>query len=109
MRVIIVDDDEQIVKMLEIYFTKKGHEVVGKAYDGNGAINIIESVEFDAVIMDYRLPDMNGCEVARHIRKIKKEAKIVIITAGDDVDTLDFPVVKKPFKSLKELLMYLDS
>ncbi len=109
MKIIIVDDDKQIVKMLEIYFTKMGHEVVGKAYDGNSAMGMIENIEFDAMVIDYGLPDMNGYEIATYAKKIRKNSKILIITAHDDIAVEEFPVIKKPFKSLKSLLISLGS
>ena len=107
MRVIIVDDDEMVVKFLEIYLTKHGFEIVGKAYDGKSAIELAKEVEFDGIVIDYYLPDILGYDVATQISKIKEKAKIIVITASPDVKEDGFTLIIKGDKGFKRLVKEL--
>ena len=109
MRVIIVDDDDIVVRFLETYLVKHGFQVVGKAYDGKSAIDILENVKFDGLIVDYYLPDMTGVEVAKQAIKIHKDIKIIIITASENIVVKDFPVVRKKVGEFKNLIKHLSS
>ena len=109
MRVIIVDDDDIVVRFLETYLVKHGFQVVGKAYDGKSAIDILENVKFDGLIVDYYLPDMTGVEVAKQAIKTYKDIKIIIITASENVVVKDFPVVRKKVGEFKNLIKHLSS
>ena len=109
MRLIIVDDDDIVVRFLETYLVKHGFQVVGKAYNGKSAIDILENVKFDGLIVDYYLPDMRGVEVAKHAMKIRKNVKVIIITASENVVVNDFPVVRKKVGEFKNLIKHLSS
>ena len=109
MKLIIVDDDAQIVKLLETYFARYGHEVVGKAYDGKSAMELVKSTDFDGIIVDYNLPDVSGEVVAKFTKRIKNDKKVVIITSLDDVNVEGFLVIRKKFEEFKKIIRYFSS
>lgn len=106
----IVEDEKELVKVYEKAFSRKGIEVCFVAYDGIEAIKkYLECAPRPhAILMDYRLPIMNGIEATTEILKIDPEAKIVFLSA--DINVRDealnsgaFAFLKKP-ASLKDIL-----
>jgi CheY-like chemotaxis protein len=80
-KILIVDDDEEIRHLLRTLFEVDGFEVVGEAADGIEAIPLALKHEPDFVILDYRMPRMNGARTAEVLRGIVPEAKIVAFSA----------------------------
>ena len=93
MKILIIDDNEDITKMLSKYMTLKGHSC-SVANDGRNGLNLIEDQTFDAVILDIAMPEFSGTEVidALHKNGKIKNQNIVILTASslsyDDESTL---------------------
>ena len=85
-KILIVDDETDIVKMLERFFTGKGYEVL-TAFDGIGALKQAER-QPDMILLDINMPEMDGLEVCRRIRKYVS-CPILFLTAriedGDKV------------------------
>lgn len=107
-KILVVDDEENIVQFLKLGLTSEGYEVI-TASDGAAAIRLVREESPQLVILDVMLPVMNGFEVCREIKKISA-APVIMLTAKDDVDDRvtglnigadDYMV--KPF-SFKELL-----
>ncbi|MBO8140030.1 MAG: response regulator transcription factor [Thermosipho sp. (in: Bacteria)] len=80
MKVLIVEDDAKLRRLLELEFTHEKFEVKTSEY-GEDAIYIYEEFKPDVVILDVMLPDIDGTEVAKQIRKIDPEAGIIMLTA----------------------------
>jgi DNA-binding response OmpR family regulator len=106
-RILIVEDEESLLKLETILLTCKGFEVIG-AFTGKMAIDKIGVEEFDLVLLDIMLPDIDGFEVCRLIRKDPHTASIPIImlTGKKTQDDHDRGVlcganayIVKPFKS----------
>jgi len=106
-RVLIVEDEESLLKLETILLTVKGFEVIG-AFTGKMAIEKIGVERFDLVLLDIMLPDIDGFEVCRQIRKDPRTAAIPIImlTGKKSQDDHDRGVscgadayIVKPFKS----------
>lgn len=106
----IVEDEKELVKVYQKAFSRKNIEICFIAYDGIEAIKkYIECTPRPhAILMDYRLPIMNGLEATMEIKKIDSEAKIVFLSA--DISVRDevmkagaFAFLKKP-ASLKTIL-----
>ncbi|MFT8321604.1 MAG: response regulator YycF [Bacillus sp. (in: firmicutes)] len=107
-KILVVDDEKPIADILQFNLKKEGFEVYC-AYDGNAAIEKVEEIKPDLVLLDIMLPQRDGMEVCREIRK-KYEMPIIMLTAKDsEIDKVlglelgadDY--VTKPF-STRELI-----
>lgn len=86
-RVLVVDDERTIVKGLKFSLEKEGYEVLS-AYDGAEALILFKTENPDIIVLDLMLPEVDGFEVCRRIRKIS-EVPIVMLTArGEDIDKI---------------------
>jgi DNA-binding response OmpR family regulator len=77
-RVLIVEDEESLLKLETILLTVKGFEVIA-AFTGKMAIDKIGVDKFDLVLLDIMLPDIDGFEVCRQIRKDPRTAAVPVI------------------------------
>jgi DNA-binding response OmpR family regulator len=77
-RVLVVEDEESLLKLETILLTVKGFEVIG-AITGKMAIDKIGVEAFDLVLLDIMLPDIDGFEVCRQIRKDPRTTTVPII------------------------------
>lgn len=80
--VLLVDDDEKLVQLLKSYFEKEGF-IIYTAYDGVTAIQIVREKNPSIMILDIMLPEMDGWDVCRKIRK-DNEVPIIMLTARDE-------------------------
>lgn len=110
-RIMVIDDEKDIVDLISYNLELENFSVI-KAYDGESALAMLESVKPDLIILDLMLPVIRGLEVCRIIRKNTdtESIPIIMLTArGDDMDRIigfemgadDYIV--KPF-NLKELI-----
>ncbi|MHA1930301.1 MAG: response regulator [Candidatus Thorarchaeota archaeon] len=85
--VLIVDDDKFLHKVLERILTIGTHQVVGHAYNGAEAIEKFVQLnpKPDIILMDHRMPVMNGTTATRKLLQMDKSARIVFISADDSV------------------------
>lgn len=110
-RLLIVDDEEKIRLMLRKYAEFEGHEIV-EAADGMAAVQICRQQDFDAVVMDVMMPELDGFSACREIFKFKKIPVLMLSARGEEYDKIhgfelgieDYVV--KPF-SPKEVMMRL--
>lgn len=111
-RVLIVDDDEGIRQFVATALSEEGYEVA-EAADGKEALARAEAVRPDLILLDLRMPVMDGWEFARAYRsRPGKGARLVIVTAGLDVakDAREIGAdgfLAKPFQ-LDDLLSAVD-
>ena len=77
-RILIVEDDPDVAEMLEAYFRVQGYEVASANW-GEDAVSACLSAPPDLVILDIRLPDIDGYQVARRLRKNRRTENIPII------------------------------
>ncbi|MDD2365018.1 MAG: response regulator [Desulfuromonadaceae bacterium] len=77
-KVLIVEDEESLLKLETILLTVKGFEVIS-AFTGEMAVAKIGVESFDLVLLDIMLPDMDGFEVCRQLRQDPRTAKVPII------------------------------
>lgn len=110
-RILVVDDEEHILELIKFNLEKNGFDVV-TCDNGEKSIHLLTTNLFDLVILDLMLPEMDGIEVCKHIRKIEKLEKlpIIMLTArseetdrvlGLELGADDYMV--KPF-SVRELI-----
>lgn len=105
--ILIIDDDPLIRKTLTSHFSKEGFEVL-LAEDGNEGLQKYEESFPDLVLLDIRLPDMDGLEALRKIKERKKDACIIIMTAYDDMKTTVEAVKSGAFEYLVKPLDYVE-
>ncbi|MCX8117414.1 MAG: response regulator [Desulfobacterota bacterium] len=87
-RILVVDDDEVIRRLLRTYLTQSGYEVT-EAEDGQKALERLGQERFDLLICDVMMPHKDGWEVVREVRSRPElsELPIIMLTAkGDDSD-----------------------
>ena len=91
LRLILVDDQEMYrLGFRMLLETQEGVEVVGEAEDGRAAVDLIERVEADIVLMDVRMPRMNGIEATRTIGQGGAGGPRVIVLTTFDLDEYAF-------------------
>jgi len=83
-RILIVDDDEAVLKGLSEYFVRLGYEVI-RAPTGQQGLSGFESQEPDVTILDLRLPDIDGMQILEIMRR--KRALVILLTGYGDIPT----------------------
>jgi CheY-like chemotaxis protein len=84
IRVMVVDDTSHVVRMLSAMLSLDGFEVSGEASGGQEAIDTVDEANPDVVVMDYRMPFMDGLTAARRIRERRPGQIVVLYTAFID-------------------------
>lgn len=106
-RILVVEDEESLLKLETILLTIKGYEVVG-ALTGSKALTILSHEKIDLILLDIMLPDIDGFEVCSRVKKDPRTAGIpvVILTAKKSPEDLERgkacgsdAYLTKPFKS----------
>ena len=80
--ILVVEDDIDIIKLLKIYLENDGHRVIS-AQNGLDALQIIENIKVDLVVMDIMMPKMDGYELTMRIRS-KYTIPIIILSAKNE-------------------------
>lgn len=106
--ILIIEDEEKIARFVELELSYEGYKAV-KAGDGREGLALLESGDFDLVLLDIMLPGINGMEVLRRIRK-SSQIPVIMLTARDAVvdkvtglDNGADDYITKPF-AIEELL-----
>ena len=85
--ILVVDDEPNIIELAKLYLEREGYRVAG-ARNGSEALSKVDAVSPALVVLDLMLPDIDGFEVCREIRK-KSDIPVVVLTArGDDIDKI---------------------
>ncbi|PYO14129.1 MAG: hypothetical protein DMD75_04695 [Candidatus Rokuibacteriota bacterium] len=102
-RILVVDDEAPVREVLTEYFTTEGYAVEG-AGSGAEALTVVRGGRADLVLLDVRMPGLDGVQVLRKIREINGDVPVIMVTANEDVslakETLKlgaFDYVAKPF------------
>ncbi|WP_129127117.1 response regulator transcription factor [Geomonas oryzae] len=110
-RILVVEDEESLLKLESILFTSKGYQVTG-VRGGKEALASIAQQAPDLIVLDLMLPDMDGFEVCRHIKEndATRAIPVVMLTAKKSSRDLEHgkqvgadAYITKPFKSVKVL------
>lgn len=107
--ILIVEDEEKILRLLELELEIEGYQI-GKAMDGNEALEAYRSRKWDLILLDVMLPGISGIELLRKIRTKNNFTPVILLTAKgsveDKVSGLDLGAndyITKPFQ-IEELL-----
>ena len=82
-KVLIVDDDQNICELLRLYIEKEGYDT-RIANDGKAALEVFDEYNPDLIMLDIMLPELDGWQVCREIRK-KSQCPIIMLTAKSEV------------------------
>lgn len=86
-KILVVDDEDQIVKVLRAYLEKAGFEVISAA-DGGAALAIFRQAQPDFVILDLNLPVMDGLDVCRAMRRESNVPVLMLTARVEEADRL---------------------
>ena len=107
MKILVVDDDKEIVQLLEIYIRNEGYEPVA-AYNGKEALTKLNTnPDIGLVILDLMMPEMDGMEVIKQVRKDSDIPILVLSAKTTDMDKIQGLIsgaddyVTKPFNPLE--------
>ena len=84
-KILIADDDGNIAELISLYLTKEGYETA-KAKDGRDAVRLFQSFGPDLIILDIMMPEMDGYEVCREVRKASSVPIIMLTAKGETFD-----------------------
>jgi two-component system response regulator AlgR len=116
LRVLIVDDEAparaRLRDLLSDCSAEVAHEIVGEAANGREALDIVAAGNVDVVLLDIRMPEIDGIELAQHLQKLERPPAVIFTTAYDvyairafEVHAIDY--LLKPIRAarLKEALL----
>jgi DNA-binding NtrC family response regulator len=102
-KILVVDDEQDIRETLKDILEKEGYEVA-MAGSSSEALSIFGSVKPGLILMDVRMPKMNGVDLLKKIREIDTQVPVAMITAYEDVELAEqalklgaYDYIKKPF------------
>ncbi|MFQ5965113.1 MAG: response regulator [Candidatus Scalinduaceae bacterium] len=103
LRILVIDDEEEICSVLNKYFSRDGHEV-RSVNNGTEAIKLLKNEDFGLILCDLVLPDMSGHDIVKVLDALDKKPKVGLITGWDEkIETkskeelkIDF-IIRKPF------------
>jgi DNA-binding NarL/FixJ family response regulator len=88
IRVVAVDDSKPVLRQL-IYMLATEFDIVGSAENGQMALDVIEQVRPDVVVLDLEMPILNGIEVTQHLRKMGPSPAVVICSVETDPEIVE--------------------
>jgi DNA-binding response OmpR family regulator len=84
-KVLVVDDDVNISDLIEIYLVKEGYKVY-KAHNGREALKLFNEKQVDLIILDIMMPEMDGYETLKEIRKTSQVSVVMLTAKGETFD-----------------------
>ncbi len=114
MEILIAEDELQIAEPLRKNFLEEGHHAM-IAKDGEEALKLIDKIQFDVIVLDWRMPKVSGIEVCRRLRENENRTPIILLTAltqtSNKVEALNAGAddyITKPF-SFEELMARINA
>lgn len=108
MKILVCDDDREIVEAITIYLEKEGYTVIA-AYNGKEALNTLRSEQVQLIILDIMMPEMDGIEALLRLREYSSIPVILLSAKSEDVDKINGlnvgadDYITKPFNPLELL------
>ncbi len=114
MRILIIEDDERILGFLKRGLEGEGH-AVDLALNGEAGLGFVKMRSYDVILLDVYLPEMNGIEVCKELRRQRRMTPVLMMTAKDSPEVQQEAVragvndyLPKPF-SFELLLAKIDA
>ena len=85
MRILLVEDDQEMARTAAEYLRRSGFSV-DEAGDGASALRMLRMNAYDVIVLDVRLPDANGFDICREVRRGGSHARVLMATAHDAID-----------------------
>ena len=109
-KIVAIDDEQEFTMMLESYFVPRGYEI-HFANRGVVGIKLIREMRPDIVLMDLKMPELDGDEALELVKELQAPPKVIFVTAYDDggktkarlMQMGAYAYFDKPIQSLKEL------
>lgn len=98
MKILVIEDEPNNMMLMKIILKKHGHEPI-EAFTGEEGIRKVSLIEPEIILMDLRLPDMEGFEVTRRIREITVKIPIIAVTSYS-MDEVNEETIKAGFNGL---------
>jgi len=101
MKILAIDDEQDLLELLKIFFTSEGHEYVG-VLTGQEGLKKIKDENFDMVLLDLAMPDFSGVDVIDALIDdgLMKKQKLVIFTASSATEKEFAPLLEKGVYSI---------
>lgn len=102
--VIVIDDDEDTVRLFSEFLEENGIKVIGNGFDGVTAVKLFKETKPDVVLIDLNMPNGSGFYAIKKIREIDTKTKIIAVSADgsysteEKLDKMNIPLIQKPFK-----------
>ncbi len=84
-KILVVDDEVKACELLKRFLEKKGYDVI-MAHNGEDAIEKVKNEKPNAMLLDIRMPGMEGTEVLKRVREFDKDVGIIMVTAVKEED-----------------------
>ena len=84
-KVLVVDDDSNICDLIEIYLQKEGYKIY-KAHNGREALKVFNEKQIDLIVLDVMMPEMDGYDVLKEIRKSSQVSVVMLTAKGETFD-----------------------
>jgi two-component system response regulator HydG len=100
----VVEDEEDILTLFTEIIRENGYPVIGFTKPSSFVEYLrIHRDEIDLILIDYKLPQMTGCDLAKKIAEIDPRIKMILITAYNDIvnNTLNLELIHKPIKIIE--------
>ena len=114
MEILIAEDEIQIAEPLRKNFLEEGHHAM-IAKNGEEALNLVDKIQFDVIILDWKMPKVSGLNVCKQLRQLNIKTPIILLSAltqiSNKIEALDSGAddyITKPF-SFEELLARINA
>jgi len=88
LKILVVDDEVDICDFVKNFFKERDFEVF-VAYDGKEAVSLVKARDPDIILLDIKMPIMDGIEALKEIRKWNSDKKVIMITAVEDAEKME--------------------
>jgi len=107
-KILLIDDNDVTREVLRVILRSEGYNVVGEATDGGAGLEMAVKLKPDLILLDIVMPKISGTEVLPRIREMVPDARVLMVTANKDQETISEVVktgihgyILKPFNAQK--------